>query len=69
MALYSTSSDYAKDTWLPVYNNQFYNDEGSLLKQIGVNWDAPVKIEGRKVYMKLQVGEDLGFSEIGRAHV
>lgn len=62
MALYSTSSDYAKDTWLPVYNNQFMNDEGSLLKQIGINWDAPVKIEGRNVYMKVQVGEDLGFS-------
>jgi hypothetical protein len=67
MTVYSTSSDYAKDVWLPVYNNQFMNDEGSLLKQVGMDWDAPVKIEGRNTYMKIQVGEDLGFGAINGA--
>lgn len=64
MGLYSTSSAYAKDFWLPTYTNQFLNDEGSLLKQVGINWDAPVKLEGRSWYMKLQVGDDLGFGVI-----
>jgi hypothetical protein len=67
MSQYSTSSDYAKDEWLPVLNNQFLNDEGSLLRQIGMNWDAPVRIEGRNTYMKIQVGEDLGFGVIRSA--
>ena len=61
MSLFSTSSAYAKDTWLPVYNNELEHSEGSLLAKLGMNYDAPTRIEGRRAYMKLQTGDDLGF--------
>lgn len=61
MSLYSSSSAYMKDTWLPVLNNQLEHSEGSLLKKLGMNYDAPTKIEGRKAFMKLQIGDDTGF--------
>lgn len=64
MTVYSTSSAYAKDFWLPTLTNEFLNDEGSLLKKVGINWDAPVQFEGRKWYAKIQVGEELGFGVI-----
>lgn len=64
MSLYSTSSAYAKDTWLPVYNNELEHSEGSLLQKLGLNPNVTTKIEGRNAYMKMQIGDDLGFGVI-----
>lgn len=61
MSLYSSASDFAKDTWLDIYTNQLSQSEGSLLQLLGLSTDSRVKIEGRKAYMKIQVGDDLGF--------
>lgn len=66
MSLYSSASDYAKDTWLPVYTNQLAHAEGSWLDQLGMNTDSRVKIEGRKAFMKIQVGDDKGFTVLGQ---
>lgn len=66
MPLYSSSSAYAKDTWLPVFNDQLEHSEGSLLKKIGINYNAPTKIEGRKAFMKIKVGDDGGFGVMGQ---
>lgn len=65
MSLYSSASDYAKDTWLPVYANQLGQSEGSLLQLLGLNTDSRVKLEGRTYKMKIQVGDDLGFGMLG----
>jgi hypothetical protein len=61
MSLYSSASDYAKDTWLPVYPDMLQQSQGSMLNLLGLKTDDRVKIEGRKTYMKIQVGDDLGF--------
>lgn len=66
MSLYSTASDYAKDTWLPVYPDQLAQQEGSLLQMLGLSTDERVKIEGRRAYMKIQVGDDLGFGIVSQ---
>lgn len=64
MSLYSTSSAFAKDTWLPIYSNELEHSEGSFLQKYGFNMDATTKIEGRRAYMKMQIGDDLGFGVI-----
>ncbi len=61
MSLYSTASAFAKDTWLDVYADQLGRAEGSLLQLFGLNTDARVKVEGRRWYMKIKAGDDLGF--------
>lgn len=61
MSLFSTASDYAKDTWLPVYPDMLTQSQGSLLQLLGLSTDERIKIEGRRTYMKIQVGDDLGF--------
>ena len=61
MSLYSSASDYAKDTWLPVYPDMLTQSQGSMLNLLGLKTDDRVKIEGRRTYMKIQVGDDLGF--------
>ena len=61
MSLYSSASDFAKDGWLDSYSNQLGSAEGSMLKLLGLNTDSRVKMEGRNTYMKIQVGDDLGF--------
>lgn len=61
MSLYSSASDYAKDTWLPVYPDMLTKSQGSVLELLGLNTDERVKIEGRRAFMKIQVGDDLGF--------
>lgn len=61
MSLYSTASDYAKDTWLPTYPDQLQRSEGTMLNLLGLSADDRVKIEGRNAYMKIQIGDDLGF--------
>lgn len=66
MSLYSSASDYAKDTWLPVYPDQLAQQEGSLLQMLGLSTDERVKIEGRRAYMKIQVGDDLGFGIVSQ---
>jgi len=66
MSLYSTASDYAKDTWLPVYPDMLTRSEGTLLNLLGLSTDERVKIEGRKAFMKVQIGDDLGFGVIGQ---
>lgn len=64
MSLFSTSSAFAKDTWLPAYANELEHSEGSLLAKLGMNYDRTTKIEGRRAYMKMQVGDDQGFGVI-----
>lgn len=66
MSLYSSASDYAKDTWLPVYPDMLTRSEGSMFQLLGLNPDSRVKIEGRKTYMKIQVGDDLGFGMVSQ---
>lgn len=62
MSLYSTSSDYAKDVWLTWFTNQVQRAQGSLFELFGFAPNDKVKIEGRRTYMKIQVGDDLGFT-------
>jgi len=62
MSLYSTSSDYAKDVWLPWYTNQVQRAQGSFFELFGFSPNDKVKIEGRRSYMKVQTGDDLSFS-------
>lgn len=64
MSLYSTASAYAKDTWLPVYPDMLTRSQGSMLNLLGLKTDERVKIEGRRTYMKLQTGDDLGFGVV-----
>jgi hypothetical protein len=65
MGLWSTSSDYCKDTWAPTFHSQIVNGEGSLLKLYGFNPDAPTyTVEGRKWFVKIQTGADKGFGVI-----
>lgn len=64
MSLYSTSSAYAKDTWLPTFTNELEQSQGSLLQKLGMNYAAPTKLEGRNAYMKIKIGDDLGFGVI-----
>lgn len=66
MSLYSSASDYAKDTWLPVYPDMLTRSEGSLLQLLGLSTDSRVKIEGRRTYMKIQTGDDLGFGVVSQ---
>jgi len=61
MSLYSSASDYAKDTWLPVYAHQLGEAEGSLLKLLGLSTDSRVRVEGRTFKMKVKTGDDHGF--------
>jgi hypothetical protein len=61
MGLYSTSSDFAKDQWLDVFADQLTRQDGSLLNLFGLNTDERVKLEGRRHYMKIKTGDDLGF--------
>ena len=68
MGLWSTSSDYAKDVWLPTFNSQIVNGEGTFLKLFGFNPDAPTySVEGRRWFMKIQVGADKGFGVLRTA--
>lgn len=62
MSVYSTASDFAKDTWLDIYTDQLTHSEGSMLELFGFSTDDRVKIEGRNAYMKIKVGDDLGFA-------
>lgn len=66
MSLYSSASDYAKDTWLPVYPDMLTRSQGSMLNLLGLSADSRVKIEGRKTYMKIQTGDDLGFGVVSQ---
>jgi hypothetical protein len=62
MSLYTTPSDFLKDKWLPVFTNQLQNSEGTWLKMLGLSLDSRVNVyEGRSVFMKIQIGDDLGF--------
>lgn len=62
MSLYTTPSDFLKDKWLPVFTHQLQNSEGTWLKMLGLSLDSRVNVyEGRNVYMKIQIGDDLGF--------
>lgn len=60
MSLYSTTSAYAKDLWLPGYNNQLQTEPGSLFSLFGLDPNAAVGLEGRRWYLKLQIGDSLG---------
>lgn len=62
MSLYSTASAFAKDTWLDVYADQLGRSEGSLLQLFGLSTDTRVQVEGRRWYMKIKTGDDLGFA-------
>lgn len=64
MSLYSSASDFAKDQWLDKYTDQLSHSEGSVLQLLGLNTDSRVKMEGRNTYMKIQVGDDLGFGMV-----
>lgn len=66
MSLYATASDFAKDGWLRTYTNQLAGAEGSMLKLLGLNTDSRVKMEGRRTYMKIRIGDDLGFGMVSQ---
>lgn len=66
MSLYSSASDFAKDQWLDVFADQLTRSDGSLLNLFGLNTDERVKMEGRRSYMKLKIGDDLGFGMLGQ---
>lgn len=62
MSLWSSSSSYAKDVWLPAYPQELSQAQGTFLNLFGgLNFSDAVQFEGRRVYLKLQTGDDLGF--------
>lgn len=64
MSLWGTSNDYGKDTWLAGFNSQLENSKGTLLEWIGLRADDSVTVEGRRAYMKIELGDSLGQATI-----
>lgn len=68
MSLYSSSSAFAKDVWLPGLNYELLSEPGTLLGWLGSFADSrvTVDIEGRRSYLKLRIGDSLGQSTISQ---
>jgi len=68
MSLYSTSSAFAKDVWLPGLNYELLSEPGTLLGWLGSFADSrvTVDIEGRRSYLKLRIGDSLGQATISQ---
>lgn len=60
MSVYSASSDFAKRTYLPGFNNQLQTDPGTMFSLFGLNPDAAVGLEGNEWKLKIQIGDSLG---------
>lgn len=68
MSLYSASSAFAKDVWLPGLNYELLAEPGTLLGWLGSYADSrvTVDIEGRRSYIKLRIGDSLGQASISQ---
>lgn len=68
MSLYSSSSAFAKDVWLPGLNYELLSEPGTLLGWLGSFADSrvTVDIEGRRSFLKLRIGDSLGQSTISQ---
>ena len=68
MSLYSSSSAFAKDVWLPGLNYELLAEPGTLLGWLGSYADSrvTVDIEGRRSYIKLRIGDSLGQASISQ---
>lgn len=68
MSLYSSSSAFAKDVWLPGLNYELLAEPGTLLGWLGSFADSrvTVDIEGRRSYIKLRIGDSLGQASISQ---
>lgn len=62
---YNTASDYAKDTWLPTFIYQLAAPE-SLLGLFGWTTDHDYRVEGRRAFKKVKIGDDLGFTVLNQ---
>jgi len=68
LSLYSSSSAFAKDVWLPGLNYELLAEPGTLLGWLGSYADSrvTVDIEGRRSYIKLRIGDSLGQASISQ---
>jgi len=68
MSLYSASSAFAKDIWLPGLNYELLSEPGTLLGWLGSYTDrrVTVDVEGRRSYIKLRIGDSLGQATIAQ---
>jgi hypothetical protein len=68
LSLYSASSAFAKDVWLPGLNYELLAEPGTLLGWLGSYADSrvTVDIEGRRSYIKLRIGDSLGQASISQ---
>lgn len=68
MSLYSATSAFAKDVWLPGLNYELLSEPGTLLGWLGSYTDSrvTVDVEGRRTYMKLRIGDSLGQATISQ---
>ena len=68
MSLYSATSAFAKDVWLPGLNYELLSEPGTLLGWLGSFTDSrvTVDVEGRRTYLKLRIGDSLGQATISQ---
>ena len=68
MSLYSASSAFAKDVWLPGLNYELLAEPGTLLGWLGSYADSrvTVNVEGRRSFIKLRIGDSLGQASISQ---
>lgn len=61
-----SASTFAKDVYLPGFNYELENEQGTMLALLGLDPDAAVQLEGRRQILKLKVGDSLGQGTIGQ---
>jgi len=68
MSLYSSTSAFAKDVWLPGLNYELLSEPGTLLGWLGSYTDSrvTVDVEGRRSYLRLRIGDSLGQGTISQ---
>ena len=66
MSLYSTTSDFLKDVWAPTLSYQLERSKGTAYGMVEKQGASDVRFEGRKMYLKLRIGDSKGQEMIGQ---